>query len=108
MTCKRVDLPAPEEPTTATISPAAIVKSIPRRTSSTRPPWAYDLRSCRISTRLPGMKVAQCTAIDLDLKEKVACGNAVFSNVFAGRAGKKTSAACSRLALGVAQAVDGP
>src|SRR3569623_694514 len=37
--CNKVDLPEPEGPRSATISPSAIAKSIPRSTSIVSPPW---------------------------------------------------------------------
>ncbi len=52
-TCKSVDLPTPEAPTTEAISPGARSKSSPRRTSIIRPPCSNALVRPRTVTRAP-------------------------------------------------------
>ena len=52
--CKKVDLPTPEAPRTATISPGSMRRSMPRRTSMRCRPCRKDFRRSRISTRGAG------------------------------------------------------
>ena len=62
-TCRNVDLPAPDAPTTATISPALIERSIPLSTSIGRPPNAKAFRKAMISTGAPDMVVARAGSV---------------------------------------------
>src|SRR5512138_1353431 len=51
--CSRVDLPAPEGPTRATISPPATLKAAPCSTSSRSRPWRNTRRTSRSSRPWP-------------------------------------------------------
>ena len=51
--CSRVDLPTPDAPTMDTKAPGASSRSIPRRTSMTRPPWLNTFHKSRTTRCAP-------------------------------------------------------
>ena len=51
--CRNVDLPTPDAPTMAIMSPASSVTSMSHRMGSALPPWKYDLPSRWTTMRAP-------------------------------------------------------